>query len=214
MKYTIYQITNTVNGKIYVGCHKTSDLDDGYMGSGVCIKRAIAKYGVEKFTKEYLHVFNNSDDMFNMESTIVNTDFVNNSNTYNLTEGGRGGWERVDHREGRRVANANGALEAATLALKELFTDEEWVKQKNAKWKHTMTEKYGGFEIMATFKNRQHTDETKRIIGEKNSKHQSGEGNSQFGKRWIYSLTEQTSKRILKDEPLPDGWLEGRKMKF
>ena len=31
MKYTIYQITNNLNGKIYIGKHQTKDLDDGYI---------------------------------------------------------------------------------------------------------------------------------------------------------------------------------------
>lgn len=59
-----------------------------------------------------------------------------------------------------------------------------------------------------------HKDETKRKIGDKNSKHQSGSGNSQYGTRWIHSIVEKRSRKILKTDPLPDGWLEGRKMKF
>ena len=209
--YTIYQITNTVNGKIYVGCHKTSDLNDGYMGSGVMIKKAFNKYGKENFVKEYLHIFGNTEDMLEMESTIVNKEFVDNSNTYNLVEGGKGGWDRVDHKKGRAVANANGALEKATAALKELFTDEEWIKQKSITWKHTMKEKYGGFHICASFKNKHHTEETKRSIGAKNSIHQSGTGNSQYGSMWITNGTK--SKKILKTDAIPNGWCKGRKMR-
>jgi len=34
MKHIIYQITNKVNNKIYIGLHSTKDINDGYMGSG------------------------------------------------------------------------------------------------------------------------------------------------------------------------------------
>jgi len=44
------------------------------------------------------------------------------------------------------------------------------------------------------------------------SKSQTGNKNSQYGSRWIHSLTEKKSKRIPKGDPLPEGWLEGRKI--
>jgi len=39
MYYIIYKITNLINEKIYVGCHKTKKLNDSYMGSGTIIER-------------------------------------------------------------------------------------------------------------------------------------------------------------------------------
>ena len=46
------------------------------------------------------------------------------------------------------------------------------------------------------------------------SERQSGEGNSQFGTRWIFNLDLKKSRKIGKTAPLPDGWEEGRIINF
>ncbi len=69
--YYLYQITNLVNGKIYVGVHRTDNLKDGYMGSGVYLKRAQQKHGIENFEKKLLQFFENEKDMYSAESYMV-----------------------------------------------------------------------------------------------------------------------------------------------
>ena len=96
MFYIVYKITNKVNGKIYVGFHKTSDIEDGYMGSGTLIKKAIEKYGIEAFRKEIIQTFDNQADAEKLEADIVNKDFTLREDTYNLALGGN---VRIMYRE-------------------------------------------------------------------------------------------------------------------
>lgn len=69
--YGIYRITNLTNGKMYIGQHTTSNLDDGYMGSGKLLKRAIAKYGRKNFRKEWLMFCEDADELNYMERVYV-----------------------------------------------------------------------------------------------------------------------------------------------
>lgn len=87
MFYTVYRITNRINGKTYIGKHKTLNLEDGYMGSGKLICRAIKKYGVENFNKEILFVLSSEEEMNDKEKELVKLDEM----SYNLCDGGQGG---------------------------------------------------------------------------------------------------------------------------
>lgn len=69
--YGIYRITNLLNGKMYIGKHRTNNLDDGYMGSGRIIKNAIRKYGVDNFRKEWLMFCEDEEEMNYMERVYV-----------------------------------------------------------------------------------------------------------------------------------------------
>ncbi len=52
MMYIIYMIINKVNGKTYIGQHKSNSWQDKYMGSGHYLARAKKKYGIEKYQKQ------------------------------------------------------------------------------------------------------------------------------------------------------------------
>jgi group I intron endonuclease len=92
MFYTIYKTTNEVNGRYYIGKHKTKNLNDNYLGSGKLLKMAIEKYGIENFKKDILFIFDNEDEMNNKEHELV----VISEETYNLCPGGNGGFSFIN----------------------------------------------------------------------------------------------------------------------
>lgn len=89
--YGIYRITNLANGKMYIGQHTTDNLDDGYMGSGLLITKAIKKYGVQNFRKEWLMFCEDEEELNYMERVYVDQTWVDRSDTYNLRLGGDNG---------------------------------------------------------------------------------------------------------------------------
>ena len=92
MFYIIYKTTNKINNKFYIGKHITNDLNDGYLGSGKLLRRAIQKHGRQNFVREILHIFDNEDDMNNKEKELV----IVSENSYNLCEGGQGGFGYIN----------------------------------------------------------------------------------------------------------------------
>jgi hypothetical protein len=91
MIFYVYKITNTINNKIYIGVHSTNNIDDGYMGSGMALAKAFKKYGKENFYKEILEYCDDQESLYKREAEIVNKEFINRNDTYNLQTGGKGG---------------------------------------------------------------------------------------------------------------------------
>lgn len=86
--FIVYKTTNLINSKIYIGVHKVVTPDDTYLGSGKLIKKAIKKYGKNNFKRETLYTYSTLDEALLKENEIVNEEFINSSNTYNMALGG------------------------------------------------------------------------------------------------------------------------------
>lgn len=90
IKHTVYKTTNLINGKIYIGVHKQTCEKDWYLGSGKTLHNAIKKYGRGCFAKETLFEFASSEEAYAKEAELVNKDFVERFDTYNIVLGGGG----------------------------------------------------------------------------------------------------------------------------
>ena len=85
----LYKIINLLDNKYYIGVHSTSNLDDGYMGSGTHIKNAISKYGIGNFKKEILEFFETAEQKWLAEIKHVTLEVVQDENSYNMAPGGK-----------------------------------------------------------------------------------------------------------------------------
>lgn len=88
--YILYKTTCLVNNKIYIGIHITNNLNDGYLGSGNLLRKAVKKYGKENFKREILYTFDNTKELVEKEAEIVNEEFIKREDTYNIISGGYG----------------------------------------------------------------------------------------------------------------------------
>lgn len=206
MYYTIYKTTNLLNGKYYIGKHQTKDLEDGYMGSGNLLKRAIKKYGKENFKTEILEVYDQEWKMNLAERILVVPDPTN----YNLCPGGQGGFgwinswikDHPDYTKWRKLGyklspnmNREGQ-KMGPLSIKTRNKISKILKGYPGKWL-----------------GKSHTDETKQKMSKSHQGKHDGIKNSQFGTIWITNGVE--NKKIPKndlDKWLEKGYTRGRKL--
>lgn len=94
--YFLYKTTNLINGKIYFGVHTTANINDGYLGSGTQLIRAITKYGKENFHREIIAFFNSIEEAYECESQVVTKEFVKEDTNYNIKPGGIGGFFHIN----------------------------------------------------------------------------------------------------------------------
>lgn len=111
MKYAgfIYEWTNMINGKKYIGSHKGKDTDS-YIASGSAFLHAYRKYGAEKFQRTILEYVENADSILERETYYLKKyDVGKNRSYYNLKDSATGG-HCVDY-EKTRIGWKRWALE-------------------------------------------------------------------------------------------------------
>ncbi len=94
--FMIYETTNLINGKKYRGQHKTTDLNDDYLGSGKALIPAIKKYGKENFSRTVLFLAEDEKMLNWAEALFVDEDWISLESTYNMRLGGTGSANPVD----------------------------------------------------------------------------------------------------------------------
>lgn len=203
----IYKTTCKVTGKYYIGMHSTSNLEDGYIGSGQRLWKSIKKHGKDNHSIEILEWLPDRSSLKTREKELVNESLLKDPMCMNLALGGGGGFNGEEHKTKWILA---GSL-VGNAKLKELWKDPQYANSRYQKFKRAIEDVEIMNRMMAGFsryRGTPHTNETKKKIGTANSVKQKGSNNSQFGTIWITNGIH--SKKINKTDVLPEGWKLGR----
>ena len=199
----IYKTTCYVTGRYYIGMHSTSNLEDGYIGSGKRLWLSINKHGVDNHTKEILEFLENRQELKNREHQLVNADRLKDITCMNLQIGGGGGFFDIEHQTkcssagGKRNWELNRAIMLNVLSKVGTATVE--------KMHITNMQKYGSVNGWLGKTHKGETLEKMKVSKNK------GENNPQYGMMWITNGIE--NKKIKNSDIIPNSWSKGRIMR-
>lgn len=204
----LYKTTCLVTGRYYIGMHSTTNLEDGYMGSGKRLRYSIRKHGKENHVKEILEFFGSRELLVEAERNVITPDMLVDNMCMNLKEGGSGGFISIEQQRYRSKCANQALLEKRK---KDNEFNSSWLEKKRSGLKNAYATGKLKPNCKAWNKGKVLTDEHKKNIGETNSIKQRGSSNSQYGTCWVNR--NQENKKIPKellDTYLKDGWLKGR----
>ena len=205
--YGIYKITNKVNGKMYIGQHTTYNLDDGYMGSGAVMKKALKKYGKEAFTKEWLEFAENAEDLNYLETMYVDEEWLARPDTYNLALGGKvcKGWHHTEESKKKISVAAAGAGNGmyGRHHSKETRQKLADVHRNKAPWNKGKV----GSQVPWN-KGKPMKEESKAKLSEARRKFCEERGKT----HWYHNVVTKQNAQ-LKESEVQDGWVRGKLFK-
>ena len=218
--YCIYQITNKINGHRYIGQHKYEDESNPmgkYKGSGLNLRRAYKKYGIENFETEIL--YKRVRDKATIDAMEIWA-IEKYKPEYNIAKGGSGGdiYHQLDDEGKKRMI---GSGENNPFYGKH-HSEETKRKISEANKGHTVSEetKKKLSESGKGKKHRPFSEETKRKMSEakngkssnRKGKHASDEtkrriSDAKKGKHWYTNGVNNVCT-----SECPKGFVPGRKL--
>lgn len=106
----VYETTNLVNGKKYIGKKKYDKNGHwkNYLGSGVIFKKAVEKYGKENFERKILCECETKEELTAKEiEYIANANAMNDPMYYNVSHGGEGEGRPCSEETRKKISEVN-----------------------------------------------------------------------------------------------------------
>lgn len=135
--YYTYKITllkGSFTGHYYYGQHITSNINDGYCGSGTKLINYYNKYGKkegETYIKEIIQFYNNEDELNEAEYELIGDKYENDEMCINLVGGGKGGSKSSETKEKLRQKTLLQFKDEAKKELHRQKTIEGMHKEDN-----------------------------------------------------------------------------------
>ena len=212
----IYLTTNLVNGKRYVGQHKSSEFNPDYKGSGIYLWNSIRKHGVENYTVEMLEECSSQEEMNEKEVYWISFyDAVKRKDFYNITAGGNNHNPYLGLSEEDRVKVGKKISKAISGTV---YVNKDGITKK-VRREHLQEALDNGYSLglseerLEKFRGknnpmygRKHTNEARAKMTK------IGETNNWYGKKWF---TDGINNIFVKegDPRLTDKFKPGRTMK-
>jgi len=222
MKHYVYKLIDQKTGKYYFGSRSHEDPEnDDYMGSYYTWKPE----DETRLLKEIISdEFDTREEAIELEAKLIEDNINDDLNeNYFIPNKGfhtmgtvtvrdeNGNTFQVNMNDERYIS---GKIKHINVGKGHPMYGKRIPKETRDKISKTKRKRYKSGEIVNGFLGKCHSDEYKKMMSKIMSKHQSGTGNSNYGKMWIYNEKLKKSKLIDNESTIPDGWNKGRKIKF
>lgn len=178
--YTVYLVTNLINGKQYVGATSHSiqsrfkeHMWEAYEGSNTLFHQALREYGVQNFSLEELES-DIPDDLAGQREQYyikVYNSYYATGDGYNMTYGGSGTegyiFTEADKAKISRVNKGRKFSEERNQRIREIMTGRDYKPEWRTALSRSRIGRFTGQDN--PFHGKHHTEATKKIIREHNS---------------------------------------------
>lgn len=148
----VYIITNTINGKKYIGQRKWKypNKEDNYMGSGTLLFQSYKKYGKENFNKTIIDWANSKEELDKKEQYWIKLyNATESEEFYNIIGGGTGGetWSYLSKNKQEKikkhlqyVAVQKGLKPPVQYGKDNYFYNKHFLGEENPRYGSHLTE--------------------------------------------------------------------------
>ena len=192
-QYYIYLTTNLLTNQKYIGKHY-GEINDNYLGSGKKLVKDIKKLGRQNFKKEILFISQTEEENCNKEKEFIKAfNAINNSQFYNIHEGGNGGntragWTEEEKKEYskkiskkyRGKGNPRYGVHLTDETKEKIRNNRDTSYMKTEQYRKTMSQAVSGEKNGMYGKH--HTEESKRLMSINSKGKNIGNKNGMYGK--------------------------------